>query len=193
MDFFFSLYRILPFMLTAFFLFSFIMSGSVSGILVFVGILLSSLLVSAISQSEWVIKQLYGVSNSNELNNPDNLLKMKRCNLISLPNSVLSYLPLSTHTFAFVLGYLITTSIHVKLMSKWTAIVPLIIILFYDIFYNSTMCLSFIPTMVLAFFSAGLGVAWAFTIGKSNWFTPHLSKQSKCNITDAKYNCIKTN
>ena len=104
----FLIYRMMPFMIVSFLVISSLFSGELSGFLLLVGIMLSSLITIGISHMPFLKENTIS----------DKMNEMMECSLLTLNDSVLSYLPLSTHTFAFIFGYFIYILVTNKLFMK---------------------------------------------------------------------------
>lgn len=178
-------YRIFPFILVSYFVMSTLLGNDFSGFLVFLGILFTSLITIGIGKNESVKNFIYdGETDSSKI-----ITKLKTCNLIMLGNQPLSYLPLSTHTFAFALGYF--SYIMKKTDTLQTNLLSFVFLLFLvigDTIYNVKTCYgpaTFIPLII-----GGIGgILWAVSIGKKNWMVPKQSTNEKCSTKDMKYKC----
>lgn len=167
----------MPFMIVSFLVISSLFSGELSGFLLLVGIMLSSLITIGVSHMSF-LKQ-----DSNSLE------KMMKCSLLTLNDSVLSYLPLSTHTFAFIFGYFIYVIVTNKLVVKNALLIAVVtILLFIDILYNFNSCAEqyVIIPLIIGVFS---GVVWAVILGKRNQMIPQEDRASKCSVTKGMYRC----
>ena len=182
-------YRIFPFILVSYFVMSTLLGNDFSGFLVFLGILFTSLITIGIGKLESVHKIAF---DGNTVVSKEIITKLKTCNLIMLGNQPLSYLPLSTHTFAFALGYFSyvmskTNTLNTNLLS----FMFLLSLVIGDTIYNVKTCYgmaTFIPLLI-----GGLGgLFWAMTIGKTNWMVPKQSTNEKCSTKDMKYKCNMT-
>jgi hypothetical protein len=175
-DFVILIYRMMPFIIVAFLVISSLFSGELSGFLLLVGIMVSSTMTMAVSQMEFVKTGM-------------NSINMAECSLLTLNDTPVSNLPLSTHTFAFIFGYFIYVIVTNKLVVKNALLIAVITILvFIDIAYNFTSCAEgfvLIP-LIIGVFS---GVLWAVIIGKKNQMIPQEDGTSKCNVTKGLYKC----
>lgn len=179
---FFLIYRMMPFMLVAFLVISSLFSGELSGFLLLVGIMLSSLITIGISHMPFV-KEVWQTENSNMMQ------KMAECSLITMNDTVLSYLPLSTHTFSFIFGYFIYVIVTNKLVVKNALLIAMVTILvFIDIAYNFNSCAGqfVIIPLIIGVFS---GMIWAVILGKKNQMIPQEDGASKCSVTKGMYRC----
>jgi hypothetical protein len=179
---FFLIYRMMPFMLVAFLVISSLFSGELSGFLLLVGIMISSLITIGISHMPFV-KEVWKDEKSNVMQ------KMAECSLITINDTVLSYLPLSTHTFSFIFGYFIYVIVTNKLVVKNALLIAMVTILvFIDIAYNFNSCAGqfVIIPLIIGVFS---GMIWAVILGKKNQMIPQEDGASKCSVTKGMYRC----
>jgi len=177
----FLIYRMMPFMIVSFLVISSLFSGELSGFLLLVGIMLSSLITIGISHMPFLKEEN---TNSDKMMN-----KMMECSLLTLNDSVLSYLPLSTHTFAFIFGYFIYILVTNKLFMKNGLLIAMItILLFFDILYNLINCAKIyvVIPLIIGVFS---GVVWAVILGTTNQMIPQEDVGSKCSVTKGMYRC----
>ena len=176
----FLIYRMMPFMIVSFLVISSLFSGELSGFLLLVGIMLSSLITIGISHMPF-LKEEYTISGK--------MNEMMECSLLTLNDSVLSYLPLSTHTFAFIFGYFIYILVTNKLFMKNGLLIAMItILLFFDILYNLINCAKIyvVIPLIIGVFS---GVVWAVILGTTNQMIPQEDVGSKCSVTKGMYRC----
>ena len=170
----------MPFMIVSFLVISSLFSGELSGFLLLVGIMLSSLITIGISHMPFLKEEN---ANSGKMN------EMMECSLLTLNDSVLSYLPLSTHTFAFIFGYFIYILVTNKLFMKNGLLIAMItILLFFDILYNLINCAKIyvVIPLIIGVFS---GVVWAVILGTTNQMIPQEDVGSKCSVTKGMYRC----
>ena len=205
----FTIYRILPFIVVAFFFISSILSGDVSGFLILVGVILSSVIKLLASKTQYVLNEIYekkikelwdklpestiktAVQN---VVSPDNNKKkiidsLKYCNQIVLGNNPLSYLPLSTHIYWFLSAYFVyVMSINNVLARNWFLLLSMSVLLFIDGYYNNTACVgNFIA--IPAIIGAVTGVIWAVIVGPKNHMIPLLSTKNQCSAQTSRYSC----
>ena len=169
----FLIYQILPFIIMAFLIISTLFSGELSGFLVLIGIIVSSLITIGISKL---------------IADPTNPAVLNVNEILIFNNSPLSNLPLNTHIFAFIFGYFIYVIIANKrtyqnglLISMITTLVAI------DIAYKH---ISQVPNysipLLIGIFS---GVLWAIIIGKKNQMIPQDDPASKCSVNKGLYKC----
>jgi hypothetical protein len=185
-------YRILPFVIICYFFISAILSGDLSGFLILVGIVLSSIITIIVSKSQIVIDNLFNMS---ELQNIDNSNleplkdKLTKCNFITLGNSPLSFLPLSTHIYWFLFSYfLYVMGINNVLARNWFLLLLMSVLLAFDSYYNINACvgnLIAIPVII----GAAAGIGWAVIVGPKNHMIPLLSTKNQCSAQTSRYNC----
>ncbi len=168
----------MPFIIVSYLVISSLFSGELSGFLLLVGIMISSLLTIGISQMEFITQ---GIKNNN--------INMSECSLLTLNDQPLSNLPLSSHTFSFIFGYFIYVIVTNKLVGKNALLIAIVTILvFIDVTYNFNNCAQqfvLIP-LLIGLFS---GVIWAIIIGKKNQMIPQQDRASKCSINKGMYKC----
>ena len=172
----FLIYRMMPFIIVAFLVILSLFSGELSGFLLLIGIMVSSLIT-------------IGVSYIPNIKNKFNETQMIECSLLTLNNSVLSYLPLSTHTFAFIFCYFIYVIVTNKIvLNNWLLIAMITTLVFIDVLYNFKNCAKeyvLIPLII----GISTGVIWATIIGNKNQMIPKEDIASKCKVTKGLYKC----
>jgi hypothetical protein len=175
---FFLIYRMMPFIIVSYLVISSLFSGELSGFLLLVGIMMSSLITIGVSKMEFITQ---GIKNAG--------INMGECSLLTLNNEPLSNLPLSSHTFAFIFGYFIFVIVTNKLVVKNALLISIVTILvFIDMVYNFNSCAKefvLIP-LIIGVFS---GVLWAIIIGKKNQMIPQEDGASKCSVSKGMYKC----
>lgn len=183
-DLLFLIYRMMPFIIVAFLVISSLFSGDFSGFLLLVGIMISSLITIAVSS--FVVK---GIEAKGTTTMDDWYKKLHNCNILTINETVLSFLPLSTHTFAFIFGYFIYVIVTNKLIIKNALLIAIVTILVViDVLYNFNSCAEgyVLLPLIIGVFS---GVIWALMIGKKNQMIPQEDGASKCNVTKGLYKC----
>ncbi len=179
-DLLFITYRIMPFIMVSFLVIISLFTSELSGFWILVGLLLSSIVTIVVSKTQWI--------TSNADITPEML---QRCNLITFGGHVLSNLPLSTHTFAFIFAYFMyVTMIHKIAFNNLFLLVSLGSILVIDVLFNMKNCAKqyvFIPLII----GAISGITWAAILGKENQMLPKTTySQASCNINKNNvYNC----
>lgn len=120
----------MPFIIVAFLVITSLFSGELSGFLVLVGILLSSLLTIGASNFSFVQDKV--------LADKDKILE---CSILTINGGPLSYLPLSTHIFTFIWGYFIYAITKNSVVTNNGFLIALMTILVaIDLGYNWTSC-----------------------------------------------------
>jgi hypothetical protein len=191
-DFVFMIYRILPFIMVSYFVISSFLGNDFSGFLVFLGILFSSSITIIISNAlKTQIWNSVKSSDSKETDEAAGLMKhFERCNIIMIGDKPLSFLPLSTHTYSFVLGYfiMVLNMSRTPFLLNWILLSVLSLLIVYDIYYNLKACAGiyvWIPVIV-GFVS---GLLWAIIIGKKNHMIPKKANTT-CSMNSSKnYKC----
>ncbi len=168
----------MPFIMVSFLVIQSLFTNDMSGFFILVGLLLTSVITIVISKTQFV-------TNSGVIE--DEMLR--KCNLITLGNQVLSYLPLSTHTFAYILTYFIYITIYHKIASKNLFLLSILsLILALDVVFNFKNCakhLVIIPLLI----GALSGLMWASVIGPKNHMVPQKDEKSSCGVNKNVYNC----
>jgi hypothetical protein len=191
----FIIYRILPFVVVAYFFITAILSGDLSGFLILVGLILFSIITILVSKTEYMIDLIFNNYNSNNTTNTiDGKMnfistKLSQCNFITLGGSPLSYLPLSTYTYWFLFGYFVyVMNLNNVLAKNWGLMLVMTILLFIDGYYNFSACVGsyiWIPSLI----GVLSGVFWANIIGAKNHMIPMLSRKSQCSAQASRYSC----
>lgn len=177
-DLLFITYRMMPFIMVSFLVISSLFSNDLSGFFILVGLLISSIVTIGISRTQIVTNG--GVLDEDML---------RRCNLITLGNQVLSYLPLSTHTFAYILTYFLYVTIKNSIAKDNILLLTILaFILVIDVVFNFRNCAKYFVVIPL-FIGALSGVVWAATIGPANHMVPKKDGQRSCGVNKNVYNC----
>lgn len=176
-DLMFITYRIMPFIMISFLVIMSLFSGDISGFFVLLGLIISSLITILISKTQSI-----GATIDSE--------KLLKCNLVTIGGTMLSNLPLSIHTFAYIFFYFIYVTWVNKSMPSNVLLLGLLgTILGIDMLFNYKNCagaMSFIPLII-----GGLsGVAWAVMIGSGYHMVPKSSNiGARCDVKEKKFNC----
>lgn len=183
----FLVYRILPFIIVSYFVISSFLGNDFSGFLVFIGIILSSFITIGAGSLSFVKEGL--LKNLSLDSQEKSQAYFKKCNVLSMNNSPISFLPLSTHTFCFILGYfLMVLNAAKSFETNWLLLLVLSLLIAFDIYYNLNHCAGiyvWIPVIV-GFVS---GMIWAITIGKKNHMIPKKANTT-CSMSSSKnYKC----
>ena len=159
----------MPFIMVAYFLITSIFASSLAGILVLVGLLITSIIVAIVSQ--------FQVFKSNVLPT-----------VLTFENWNISNLPLSTSTFAYVLGYFVQVIIKNDIVSSnILLLVALTAILGGDLTYQLAHQQPY--AIVSAIIGILLGIGWGAMLPKSMQMVPQSYDQSKCNVKKGIYRC----
>ena len=178
LDLLFITYRIMPFVMVSYLVITSLFSNELSGFFILIGLLLSSLITIGISKSSIV-------TNGEEITTE----MLRKCNLITLGNQVLSNLPLSTHTFAFIFSYFLYVTTTNKIASSNVLLLTILAsILAIDVVFNFNHCAKhfvLIPLLI-----GGLsGLVWAATIGPTNQMKPGKNGPASCSVNKNVYSC----
>ena len=185
---FFMFYRILPFVLISFFSLYSLLQQNIAGLILIIGALMSSVITIIISNMEvlktMIVKYQKSKTGAPETDlNAHSVYRDAYCNMLTYNNEIISYLPLSTHTIAFIVGYMsIIASDNMLLLTT------LIIFLIIDVGFNFLHCTSFLILIPLVV--GGLcGYGWGISTGAKNFAisTPTCS----ANTTKKTFNCRK--
>ena len=150
----FLFYRIFPFVLISFFAIYSIIVGEVTGILVASGALITSIFTIMISGIENIKSKIIMFRDGQRGDISQGDYDTAHCNILTFGNTVISYLPLSTHTISFIIGYLFMAA-----TPNFYILIPLMIFLFIDVAYNYLKCTSVFVIIPLAI-GLLLGVGW---------------------------------
>ena len=174
----FLIYRMMPFIIVAFLVITSLFSGELSGFLVLVGILLSSLLTIGVSNFSFIQDEI--------LSKKDKILD---CSILTINGGPLSYLPLSTHIFTFIWGYFLYAIIKNSVVTNNGFLIALMTILVaIDLGYNWTSCVGWLWVFP-ALIGVMSGVLWAIIVGRDNQMVPQQDLASKCNVSKGMYRC----
>jgi hypothetical protein len=198
----FTIYRILPFIIVAYFFISSIFSGDVSGFLILVGILLSSIITILASRTQYFMNGIFENKINTSWNSiPDDkktasannqqkiIDSLKYCNWFTIGNNPISYLPLSTHIYWFLYSYFFyVMGINDVLAKNWFLLLVMSGLLFVDGYYNREACIgNYVIVPIL--FGIVSGVSWAAIVGPKNHMIPLLSQKTQCSAQTSRYSC----
>lgn len=181
---FFLFYRILPFVLISFFTIYSVIQGTFDGFLVSIGALLTCFLVSVISNAGFMVKILDETIQKILGDNSATDIKSYReytCNILYYNGQLISYLPLSTTTISFIVGYLSNIADKTLLL-----FIPLVLLLVVDVIYNFNYCARFFVAIPLI-----LGFSIGFGWGKATNASRITDPTEKCTNykSQQKFNC----
>jgi hypothetical protein len=176
-------YRILPFVLLSFFSLHSVLQQNPSGLMLVVGALMTSLLPIGISNFDAVQRTIidYQKTKINGDKTDEDLSDYQTtyCNVLTYNNSLISYLPLSTHIISFIVGYMTHIAKNNVLM-----FITLCVFLLIDVGFNFLNCASYlicIP-LILGYL---LGFGWGSITGVDKLTTP----SEKCSTTKKSFEC----
>jgi hypothetical protein len=150
----FLFYRIFPFVIISFFTIYSIAVGEVTGILVASGALITSIITIMISGLEVIKTNIINHRNPQGAGILDIGYATAYCNILTFNNTIISYLPLSTHTISFIIGYLFMAAV-----PNFYIVIPLLIFLMIDVAYNYLKCTGVLVIIPLVI-GLTLGVGW---------------------------------
>ncbi len=160
----------MPFIMVAYLLITSIFASSFAGLMALVGLLLTTGITIMVSRFIPTTQ-----------NPSDTILTFEGWNI--------SNLPLSTHTFAYMLGYFVYIIVKNDIVSSNGLLISaLTLILVSDLTYqlaNANNGFIIIPAII----GLGLGVAWAAMLPKTAQMVPQSYEQSKCNVKKGIYRC----
>lgn len=179
----FLFYRIFPFVIISFFAIYSIAVGEVTGIMVASGALITSIITIMISGLESIKTNIINHRNPQSNDVLDIGYATAYCNILTFNNTIISYLPLSTHTISFIIGYLFMAA-----TPNFYILIPLLIFLCIDVAYNYLKCTGVLVLIPLAI-GLVLGVGWG-ALSKPTFIKPGIEK---CNSATTKvaFNCKK--
>jgi hypothetical protein len=170
-DLFFVIYKIMPFIMVAYLLITAVFAGSIGGLMTLVGLGITAIITIAVSRLDYFKSP--NVSDT----------------LLTFNETALSKLPLSTHTFAYMLGYFVFVLSKNDLVSNNALLISaLTIILGGDLYYNNSInngVNAFMATIIGIFG----GVIWGAIMPNTMRMVPQSYDQSKCNVKKGIYRC----
>lgn len=191
-------FRLIPFVIVSYYLISAFFAGNFKMFILFVGLIFSTLLVTAVSRASY--SKIYGVSTIGEV-----IDKIKSFSIFNLGVTPLSFLPLSLNIYAFLLSYYLYVSFAYKdekdldetWRQNWVIIMTLVILLALDILYFGVIFKEnkFTAAMVILIpvaLGAGGGAGWPILIGQSNWAIPVADTNATCDPSGTTYKCNLT-
>lgn len=161
-------YKIMPFIMVAYLLITSIFASSFAGLMALVGLLFTAIITIMVSR--FVPSQ----------NPSDTILTFEGWNI--------SNLPLSTHTFAYMLGYFVYVIVKNDMVSSnLLLIIALSAILVGDLVYQLANSNNY--AIIPAIIGLLLGSLWAAMLPKTSQMVPQSYEQSKCNVKKGIYRC----
>ena len=179
----FLFYRIFPFVIISFFAIYSIMIGEITGILVATGALITSIVTIMISGIQGIKEKIEEFRAGQRGTTSSIDYDTAHCNILTFGNTVISYLPLSTHTISFIIGYLFMAAV-----PNLYIVIPLLIFLIIDVAYNYMKCSGVFVIIPLAI-GLMLGVGWG-SLSKP-LFTTTGSETCKSATTKVAFKCTK--
>lgn len=179
----FLFYRIMPFVLISFFTLYSVIQGTGGGITVVVGVLLSLVIPIVISSNDNIKNMIDAIQNEKRGNIDINIYRSAKCNILTYNNQIVSYLPLSTHTISFLVGYLINIASDNLLL-----FIIFLLFLLIDVAYNFISCSGIL--VLIPLITGGLcGWGWGAALGQELKTAPG----EKCSqlTTRKAFNCRK--
>ena len=97
-----TIFRLLPFMIVAYYVISGIFDANFKAFMVFMGILFSTLITTGVSRMDSVKSILF---KSNVITDADVVNQIKTFSIFNISSEPISYLPLSVNIYSFLLVY----------------------------------------------------------------------------------------
>ena len=170
-DLFYIIYKIMPFIMVAYLLITSIFASSFAGLMALVGLLITTIITIMVSRFI------------------PNLSQTPSDTILTFEGWKISNLPLSTHTFAYMLGYFVYVIVKNDMVSSNALLISaLTLILVGDLTFqlkNSSNGYVIIPAII----GSLLGWAWAAMLPKKTQMVPQSYEQSKCNVKKGIYRC----
>lgn len=205
MNAFLTIFRLMPFMIVAYFVISGIFDANFKAFMVFMGILFSTLITTGISRMDSVKNAIFKSSNpTNPPTNAEVVEQIKSYSIFNISSEPISYLPLSVNIYSFLLIYysfimFSYDSSKSKKINKaniksvgnknWLLIAALSLLLIFEAIYfvgvSKNMLMFFIPAII----GVLTGVTWPLLIGKANWSIPKADSNATCGLSNANYSC----
>ena len=186
-------FRLIPFVIVSYYLISAVFAGNFKMFILFVGLILSTLVVAVLSRMSY--NTIYGENDIAKVYE-----QIKAYSIFNLGVEPLSFLPFSLNIYAFLLCYYLYVSLANTKEQKdnwnknWGIIVTLFILLVIDIIYfgvifkDKAALVIIIPIMI----GAILGVIWPVLIGKTNWAVTVADSNATCSPSSTTYKCNLT-
>lgn len=168
-DLIYTIYKIMPFIMVAYLLITSVFASSFSGLMALLGLLITALITAGVSRF---------FPNENTGNT----------NLLTFEGWSISNLPLSTNTFAYMMGYFLYIIIqHDMVSSNVLLLFALSTILGGDLLYQSSIGNQI--AIISAIIGVLLGLGWAAILPKTMQMVPQSADQSKCNSKKGVFRC----
>jgi hypothetical protein len=198
-----KIFRLMPFMIVAYYVISGIFDANFKAFMVFMGILFSTLITTGISRMDSVKNILFNTEN-----NADVVNQIKTFSIFNISSEPISYLPLSVNIYSFLLVYYSFIMFSYDFSKKksgrfdankrekkdtgnknWLLIVALILILIFEFFYFWNISNNLFMFIIPAVLGVLTGVTWPLLIGKANWSIPKADSNATCGLSSANYSC----
>ena len=204
-----TIFRLMPFMIVAYYVISGIFDANFKAFMVFMGILFSTLITTGISRMDSVKNAIFKSSNPPDAPTNDEVVnQIKTFSIFNISSEPISYLPLSVNIYSFLLVYYSFIMFSYDFSKKksgrfdankrekkdtgnknWLLIVALILILIFEFVYfwkiSENILMFFIPAII----GVLTGVTWPLLIGKANWSIPKADSNATCSLSSANYSC----
>ena len=201
-----KIFRLMPFMIVAYYVISGIFDANFKAFMVFMGILFSTLITTGISRMDSVKNAIFKSSNPPDAPTNDEVVnQIKTFSIFNISSEPISYLPLSVNIYSFLLVYYSFIMFSYDFNKNedankrekkdtgnknWLLIVALILILIFEFVYflniskNNPMFVV-IPVII----GVLTGVIWPLLIGRDNWSIPKADSNATCGLSSANYSC----
>ena len=198
-----KIFRLMPFMIVAYYVISGIFDANFKAFMVFMGILFSTLITTGVSRMDSVKSILFNTENNATVIN-----QIKSYSIFNISSEPISYLPLSVNIYSFLLVYYIFIMFSYDFNKKksgrfdankrekkdtgnknWLLIVALILILIFELVYFLNISKNILMFFIPAIIGVLTGVTWPLLIGKANWSIPKADSNATCGLSNAKYSC----
>ena len=196
-----TIFRLMPFMIVAYYVISGIFDANFKAFMVFMGILFSTLITTGVSRMDSVKSILF---KSNVITDADVVNQIKTFSIFNISSEPISYLPLSVNIYSFLLVYYTfimfsydfnkdmtkNTAIRRSVGYKnWLLITVLILILIFEAIYFVGVSKNILMFIIPAIIGVITGVIWPLLIGKANWSIPKADSNATCGLSSANYSC----
>jgi hypothetical protein len=194
-----KIFRLMPFMIVAYYVISGIFDANFKAFMVFMGILFSTLITTGISRMDSVKNILFNTTDNTTVVN-----QIKSYSIFNINAEPISYLPLSVNIYSFLLIYYIfimfsydfnknmkanKANRNSVVNKNWLLIVALILILIFELFYFWNISKNILMFVIPAVLGVLTGVTWPLLIGKANWSIPKADSNATCGLSSANYSC----
>ena len=200
-----TIFRLMPFMIVAYFVISGIFDANFKAFMVFMGILFSTLITTGISRIDSVKNMIFKSSNPpNAPTNAEVVEQIKTFSVFNISSEPISYLPLSSNIYSFLLVYYSfimfsydsskskkINEANIKSVGNknWLLIAALSLLLIFEAIYFVGVSKNILMFIIPALLGVLTGVIWPLLIGRANWSIPKADSNSKCALTDLSYSC----